>query len=342
MRNNRILFYSSVSDKKLFEITGFYKFDILALKNVGYKVEYTNNISSFLKFWNYDISFLYFYKKSFIACIISFIFKKRIIFTGGIDELSDFSELSKTKKGIFKITFLVCYLLSNFCNIVSLTDLDNIRLLLKKFGIKRPRKLKYFPHSIDVNLDNSNFIKENIFTTICWMGAVQNVKRKGVDKSIHVFHEFLKNNNDFKLFIIGSPGIGQVYLQKIVDNLKINNKVIFTGAINEYDKIQILQKSKYYFQLSTYEGFGLAVIEAMLYENIIIHSGKGGMKDTIADLGYLVENTESFYTIAQKINCINKKYESYLSEIQLNKELVKSKFSLKTRAENLKSIISYD
>lgn len=340
MIKNRILFYSSVKDYKLFDITGFYNVDIKALKSVGYKVVCTNKISSFFCFWNYDISFLYFYKKSFFACLISFLFNKKIIFTGGIDELSEYANLSKFKLRIFEILFLLNYLLSKACNIVSLSDLENTTRLLKRFGINYPIKLKYFPHSIDFEVHTPFFQKENIFCTICWMGAIQNVKRKGVDKSIKIFNEFLKSNTDYKFYIIGTPGEGKIYLEELVNELGIQSNVIFTGSIDEINKLNILKRSKFYFQLSEYEGFGIAVIEAMLYENFIIHTGKGGMKDTIGTSGHLVEDFDSILMISIAINNINDNFISYSNELFLNRNLIKTKFTLNGRAKNFKLIIN--
>ena len=53
------------------------------------------------------------------------------------------------------------------------------------------------------------------------------------------------------------------------------------GEVSEEDKINLLKRSKYYFQLSLYEGFGLAALEALCADNILIHSGKGGLANSI-------------------------------------------------------------
>ena len=110
INKKRILFYSSVSSTSLFYITGFYVMDIKALKLSGFEVEITNKFSSFLRFWNYDISLLYFYKKSLIPALISKLLRKKIFFTGGIDELSDFNESAIAKKKYLNTCFyLIIY-----------------------------------------------------------------------------------------------------------------------------------------------------------------------------------------------------------------------------------------
>jgi glycosyltransferase involved in cell wall biosynthesis len=344
VKKYKILFYSSVTDLKLFDITGFYLYDIKALESSGYDVIRTNSFKSFFKFWTYDISFLYFYKKSLIPGLISLFFNKKIIYTGGIDELSYDVEINRLKRFIYKVLFFLNYLISNFCNIVSTQDLKNTKNLLNSIGVKNCNKLVYFPHCIETeNIQSSKLLnKENIFTTICWMGSIQNIKRKGVDKSLEIFKTFLSLNSDFKFYIIGTPGEGAVYLKNLVNRLDLSKNVFFTGSISESDKIELLQKSFFYFQISKYEGFGLAVLEAMISENIIIHSGKGGLVDTIADNGILVNNFDSIYATVELIDNIYKNARFFSHKLEMNKLLVKSKFNITERAFNFNKIIHED
>jgi glycosyltransferase involved in cell wall biosynthesis len=341
LKNNRILFYSSVNDIKLFDVTGFYKFDIEALQSSGYIVIKTNSFKSFFKFWMYDISFLYFYKKSILPGIISFLLNKKTIYSGGIDELSKELKVKPINRLIYKILFLANYSLSYRCNIVSTKDFENTTRLLNSIGIKRIRKLIYFPHCIDVenSLFEINYEKEYIFTTICWMGSVDNVKRKGLDVSLEIFKLFLSLYPNFKFYIIGTPGAGKIYIQKLVDEYELNNNVFFTGQVNEEKKIELLQKSMFYFQISQYEGFGLAVLEAMVCRNYIIHSGRGGLADTIGENGLIVNKDDSVTNVIFALDRICKNYSTEINKLDRNRNYVKNKFHIKERASNFDKII---
>ena len=70
-RKKRILFYSSVQDKKLFYIQQFYRIDIEILENLGYQVLLSNKISDAWKFWKYDFVFAYFYRYAFFVTFTS-------------------------------------------------------------------------------------------------------------------------------------------------------------------------------------------------------------------------------------------------------------------------------
>ncbi len=286
---NKILFYSSVKYKELFEIQRFYHIDIELLRNLGYEVYLSNHISDFLYFWRYNLSFIYFYKYGLFPAIISRLFGKRVYFTGGIDDL-ELGVSGYKKYKIQKFFFKLCYFFSTKCILVSKTDENNV---MKIFKGKLPKRTCLSFHTIDIEKFHLDDLlkKENIFSTIAWMENIENVYRKGIDKSLEVFKELTEMDEyaHSKFYVIGKQGSGSDYLKSICKKLKIEDKVIFTGSINEESKIEILKRSKYYFQLSTYEGFGIAALEALAAKNIVIHSGNGGLKDIIKDYGIKVD-----------------------------------------------------
>lgn len=108
------------------------------------------------------------------------------------------------------------------------------------------------------------------------MGDEGNVVRKGVDKALQIFAELKKIPEfvDYRFVIIGRKGEGEVLVRSIIDKYNLKGSVELKGEVSEEDKINLLKQSKYYFQLSLYEGFGLAALEALCANNIIIHSGR--------------------------------------------------------------------
>jgi len=305
MIKKRVLFYSSVKDIELFQIQRFYSVDIALLVNLGYEVSITNHIGKFCLFWKYDIAFLYFYKWALLPAILAKIFSKKVYFTGGIDQLEE-SITSKIEFFSQAILFKLCYIFSDICLVVSQSDLKNIK---KIYNRKCLDKVYFSSHTINVDsfyVENV-LSKKNDFTTIAWMGSIENVQRKGVDKSLILFEKLVQRQefSDSKFYIIGKQGEGSRYLSKLCTSLNITDRVVFTGDIDEEVKIAILRDSKYYFQLSTFEGFGIAAIEALAAKNIVIHSGKGGLKETIKNFGVKIniyaDSVEDFVNISNLI-----------------------------------------
>ena len=104
-----------------------------------------------------------------------------------------------------------------------------------------------------------------------------------MDKALQIFAELKKIPEfvDYRFVIIGRKGEGEVLVRSIIDKYNLKGSVELKGEVSEEDKINLLKQSKYYFQLSLYEGFGLAALEALCANNIIIHSGKGGLANPI-------------------------------------------------------------
>jgi len=333
---NRVLFYSSVRNKDLFRIQRFYHIDIELIKNIGFNIFESNRISDFLCFWKYDIAFIYFYRYGLFPAILSRLFLKKVYFTGGIDGLEE-SATSRRSYMLQKILFKLCYFFSNKCILVSLADEGNVKKIYK--GMLPPKTTLSF-HTIEVEqYDNEElYEKQNIFTTISWMENIENIYRKGVDKSLNVF-KYLTEKTEYSeaiMYIIGKEGDGSNYLKKLCAAMNISDKVVFTGSIDEDRKIDILKRSKHYFQLSSYEGFGLAVLEAMAARNIIIHSGVGGLRDTVKDYGIKVDIKSD---IRRQVDYIYRELLNYnLFQLDLAQKHVTNNYSNIRRESHFKKV----
>ena len=327
----RILFYSSVSSLELFKTQRFYQIDIALLEDLGYDILLSNRILDSLLFWKYDILFSYFYRYSFFAALLARCFGRRAYFTGGIDSLDeDYASLCNYK--IQVLFFKLCYWVSNSCIVVSQSDLKNI---IKIVPLKK--KLSYSEHAIDTRQFVSDLPKEKLFTTIAWMGTENNVKRKGIDTALRIFSELKKvpTYADYRFIIIGKKGEGTNWVQSIIDEYKLNDSIELTGEVSEEKKIAFLKRSKYYFQLSQYEGFGIAALEALCAKNILIHSGKGGLANPVYSdqLLFNIDNDfdDEFSMLINKISFF---------DLTTSKDNLLEYYDIQRRKEDFKAIIT--
>lgn len=290
LKRKRVLFYASVPDKSVFFIQQFYQVDTSILKDMGYDVSYSNQVLDAFKFWRYDFVFAYFYRYSLFVALIAKLLFKNTYFTGGIDALDPIST-SKRDYEIQKYLFKCCYFIAKNCIIVSRSDQENVR------HIVGGKKLSFSEHTINTsNFDCDISSKENVFTTIAWQGTVGNVKRKGVDKALELFARLKKmpGYSDYVFYIIGKEGAGTEYIVSVISKLNLQDSVILTGSVSEEQKIIYLKKSKFYFQLSSYEGFGVAALEALCAQNVFIHSGRGGLSNPIYSDCILIDIEKPF------------------------------------------------
>jgi len=337
----RVLFYSSVRTKKQFSYQEYYRTDIHILRDLNFRVFLSNRFSDFICFRKYDIAFIYFFRYGVIPAILARIFRKKVYFTGGIDFLEK-SFIGKRGYLIQKFFFFFCHLFSTRCIIGSTSDRQNIQ---KSFPKINQRKLDFSAHVIDFDKYFSMDLpsKENIFTTIAWMKLSINVKRKGIDKCVYLFRELLKfpEFENSLLYIIGPPGEGSVMIENLVVSLNLQGKVILTGMVSEMEKINYLKKSKFYFQLSEQEGFGISAIEALASGNMVFHSGKGGLVDAIGNNGLLIPELPGYPEKAWYIH----NYLKGLTEDQYKEKIgngidhVRNNFCYKKRKMDFQKII---
>ena len=288
LKNKKVLFYSSVKDLSLFQSQTFYKNDILCLQRAGFHVSVTNNLFDFFH-KDFDISFLYFYKFSLLAALISKARLKKVFVTGGIDALSGVEG-----KGSFIVQVILINLFLPFidrCLIVSQSDLQNIKKITHKMS---HRRFVISPHSVELAASsvNTGIVRNENFVTICWMQSVKNIERKGVIRAIKHFRK-LKSNykkySDSKLFIIGSYDKNSLdYIDRSV-SASSDESIYFEGLISNKRKYEFFSQNKYYYQLSSYEGFGLAALEALSMGMYVLHTGKGGLRDTMKNYGLIIK-----------------------------------------------------
>jgi glycosyltransferase involved in cell wall biosynthesis len=282
----------------------------------------------------YDIVFSYFYTWSSFAIIIARLKGARAIMTGGADELDASFNRSWKKLFLHRWIFRLAHFFSSNILAVSTSDLKNFSQLVGR------RKLSLIPHVVDTaKLTASLIQKQNTFLTIGWMGSEGNVRRKGMDIAVKLMHEFSARNWSAKLIIAGTPGRGTDALRKLVNELKVKDRVEFKFNISEEEKVHLLQSSNYYLQLSEFEGFGLAALEALSCGSCVVHTGRGGLSDFMGQYGLLQKWPVDVENVANEIIEYSVSAINYKNEIARRHEYVVQNFSLAMRREALCSII---
>jgi glycosyltransferase involved in cell wall biosynthesis/cellulose synthase/poly-beta-1,6-N-acetylglucosamine synthase-like glycosyltransferase/O-antigen/teichoic acid export membrane protein len=116
---------------------------------------------------------------------------------------------------------------------------------------------------------------------------------KNIDVAITAFAEVVRKYPNAKLTIAGS-GESRQSLQKLAETLQISYAVKFVGHVSEEEKMSLLAKSWAALQPSSYEGWGITVIEANACGTPVIASNVSGLKDSILHnrTGILVKNQD--------------------------------------------------
>jgi glycosyltransferase involved in cell wall biosynthesis len=176
--------------------------------------------------------------------------------------------------------------------------------------------------------------KENLIITIGGGGEfVKEAQRKRLDYFIEIGDEFNKRFPEYnsKFYLIGHNEGSNTYnyLRGLIKSHNIELKPM-TKSIDEL--AGYYRKASVYMQLSYYEAFGIAQIEAMLYGCIPVSNSGGAIPEIVGDAGFVIKeyDREVYLRIIKEI--LDRKHEGL--RLKTRKRVLEN-FTLKTRREKL-------
>ena len=121
--------------------------------------------------------------------------------------------------------------------------------------------------------------------------------RKNVGNLILAYDKLLKVNKDYHLVIVGKKGWGYRKVFNLIDDLRLHDRIIFTGFVEEEDKPFIIRDAKIFVYPSMYEGFGIPVLEALSLGIPTITSNVSSLPEITGGAALLVDpaNVDELY-----------------------------------------------
>ena len=208
---------------------------------------------------------------------------------------------------------------------------------LSYFSIEK--NIEVIPNFVDLdkynNIDknfNRNVLANDDEKIITHISNFRKVKR--IDDVINSYNLINKKINS-KLILLGD-GPERIKAEKLCDELKLNDKVLFLGASNETAKILYL--SDVFILASTTESFGLVALEAMASSVPVISTNSGGLPEVNKDgfSGYL-SNVGDINTMAKNAIKILED-SSRLQNFKKNAKLQANKFDVHNIVPNYEDI----
>lgn len=312
----------------------YYKQDIDALNNLGHKVVISTKYSEIpLKF---DLMFVWWWTYAFFPVFLCKLLSKPILITGTFNfKFPDAFKGNDYFSRPWWQRLLIKYSVTNssmnlFVNKKELVDCSNFFKLDNAF---------YFPHIIpeEYYIKNSEMKNFELFN-ISWSGK-DNLLRKGVPDILQAVSILKKYGLEVKLNLAGKKGDGYSYLESLIENYNISSNVILLGEITKEEKIKYLKKCDIYVQPSNFEGFGLAIAEAMSCGACIITCDVGAVKDVVDDCAFFISPNNSL-ELANLIFYLSKNPD-IVKEYQL-KSLKRSReiFSSDKKIKDLKMLLN--
>lgn len=105
---------------------------------------------------------------------------------------------------------------------------------------------------------------------------------KGFEGLITVFAELYKNDPSLNLVIIGD-GPDRQKLEQQVQNLCLNDRIIFTGRFAQHEMLEYIKASDVFVLNTSYEGFSHQLIEVLAVGTPCVTTSVGGNVEIIRD-----------------------------------------------------------
>ena len=303
MPNKKICFFLNTPDPTVIERSEFYKIDVLILKELGFDIQFSfnyKNIPTDAYFY-----FVWWWTYAFFPLMLAKITGRKLIITGTFNLShhiagNDFYSRPFLHRLLIKMSAKLC----------------DANILVSKYELCRfkqqiSRNNAYFsPHGLylDKYLQRSKEKREAFIFTIAWMNR-ENALRKCIPEIIK--SAYLLKNRGFSIpfLICGKIEKDALFLQDLVNDLQMNDLVKFLGLLSEEEKIKYLKKCSIYLQPTVFEGFGVAIAEALLCGTPTITSKVGAVSEVTGNFCSYV-NGKNPAEIAEMIVKVLDNYES--------------------------------
>lgn len=156
-----------------------------------------------------------------------------------------------------------------------------------RLEIKWQREILYVPNG--VYWEHKDLIrwsdKEDIILTVGRIGTFQ----KNTELLLNIFANLQKENQDYTLRVIGSIEPDFIsYIENFFEsNPQLKNKIVFVGEISDRTVVEEeYSKAKYFLFSSRWEGFGIAMTEALMGGCYVISPEVDSLNTIIDDNKY--------------------------------------------------------
>jgi glycosyltransferase involved in cell wall biosynthesis len=112
--------------------------------------------------------------------------------------------------------------------------------------------------------------------------------RKNIGFLLRAFAEYRKHDRECKLVLVGLLDSAADEIRSLIQELNLERDVIITGYVESWELPLIYKSAEVFVLPSSYEGFGMTVVEAMAYGVPVVAADTSCLHEVLGDAGVLV------------------------------------------------------
>ena len=320
----RICFFARVKDPSVFERVEFYAQDLRILRDLGHEVIVASRGRSLVAA---DAYFCWWWTWAFVPLAFATVLRRPVIITGVFDEWM-FDQRPLVQRLLLRLA-----LRASKANVfVSRLEL---RTVPSRFHTVAP---SYAPCIVEsaVYRPGANHRSRTVLT-VAWLHS-ENAERKGIPNILRAAAIVRRRAPDIRFILVGEKGSGYPALQRLASELGLSSTLEFRGIVSLEEKVALMQDCGVYLQPSKFEGFGLAVLEAMACGAPVIASRAGALPEVVGDSGVLLDDPTP-EVIAAAVCDLFENVDAATDLSRRAQARAKSQFSYDRRREALRSVI---
>jgi glycosyltransferase involved in cell wall biosynthesis len=268
-------FFARVKTPSVLERFEFYAQDIAILRDLGFDVRIAIRPTELRPA---DFYFVWWWTWALFPVSVGRMLRRPTIITGTFD-VKDFD----TKP--FWHQKMIRFALEHADANVFVSQME-YRQVSGRFRVQNP---SYSPHIVNTIKYRPN--GESSHDTVLSLGWLEgnNAVRKGMREVIQAAPLIHRNHPEVRFIIAGEKGSYYPVLRRMAEELGADKYIEFPGVITTERKIELMQQCAVYLQPSRFEGFGVAILEAMSCGAPVVARPVGAVPEVVGDTAVLVE-----------------------------------------------------
>lgn len=273
-----VCFFARVKDRDSLERVEFYAQDILALRELGYRVHIATKLNELRPA---DVFFVWWWTWAFVPVAMARLLGRPVVITGTFDAWA-----YPARPLLHRVLIALALRFATANIFVSKLE---YRTLPSIFAVNRPI---YCPHTVDTDVYCAGDLsREDLVLSIVGMDR-GNSRRKCVAEIIRAAGIIRRIRPEVRFVIGGVKGSDYPDLERLAEETGVTDTMVFPGILTQQQKIEFMRRCKVYLQPSRFEGFGLAVLEAMSCAAAVITSPVGAVPEVVGDTAVFVDGTD--------------------------------------------------